>query len=173
MSPMLLPSPMAIGPLILEKKIFKGILPYMDMVAILIKWPRCGEHIFVPPAPEGFTWNLALTSPMYSKEKTFEDCRQPTTDRQRDGGACLYYKLTYEPKGSGELIKHQKERIWKLFPLSGTTLIRLLFSLVCTVCWGIPSLNIQSKYGSYPTCILTLPLALSLSNPTFAWTVKA
>ena len=26
------------------------------------------------------------------------------TDRQTDGGACLYYKLTYEPNDSGELI---------------------------------------------------------------------
>ena len=28
--------------------------------------------------------------------------------RQMDNGACLIYKLTYEPKGSGELIKNNQ-----------------------------------------------------------------
>ena len=31
-------------------------------------------------------------------EKTFEECGQ-----QKDDGVCLYYKLTYDSKGSGEL----------------------------------------------------------------------
>ena len=30
---------MEIGPLVLEKKIFEGFLPYMGMAAILILWP--------------------------------------------------------------------------------------------------------------------------------------
>ena len=35
-----------------------------------------------------------------------------TTDGQRmDDGACLYYKLTNEPKGSGELKNHLLEKI--------------------------------------------------------------
>ena len=37
-----------------------------------------------------------------------------------DNGACLYYKLTYEPKGSGELKKECKEKnicTWKLLDM--------------------------------------------------------
>ena len=34
-----IPSPKAIGLLVPEKKIFKGVLPYMGMVTILIMWP--------------------------------------------------------------------------------------------------------------------------------------
>ena len=37
---------------------------------------------------------------------TFEECGQPTdttTDGPTHDEACLYYKLTYEIKGSGEL----------------------------------------------------------------------
>ena len=41
-------------------------------------------------------YDLALTGPVVS-EKVFEDC-----GRWMDG-ACFYYKLTYEPKGSGKL----------------------------------------------------------------------
>ena len=44
----------------------------------------------------GFDWSV-------SEEKTFEECgRRTTTDGWTDG-VCLYFKLTYEPKGSGEL----------------------------------------------------------------------
>ena len=73
----------AIGPLGPEKKIFKGILPYMGVEAILSMWPRCGEQTFVPPAHESSIRNLALIGPVVSKEKPFEDCRRT------DGGACL------------------------------------------------------------------------------------
>ena len=30
---------MEIGPSVLEKKIFEGVLPYMDLEAILVMWP--------------------------------------------------------------------------------------------------------------------------------------
>ena len=33
----------------------------------------------------------------------FLRCSKSVDDRQTDDGACLYYKLTHEPKGSGEL----------------------------------------------------------------------
>ena len=31
--------------------------------------------------------------------------------RRTDNGACLYYKLTYEPKGSGELKIEEKKEV--------------------------------------------------------------
>ena len=69
-------------------------------------WPRCGKQTFVPPAHEGSIWNLALIGPVVSEEKTFDECGQQT-----DGGACLYYYFTHEPKGSGELkITHIKKK---------------------------------------------------------------
>ena len=43
---------------------------------------------------------------MVSEKKAFEECEK--TDRLTDEGAYLYYKLTYEAKGSGELIKQHK-----------------------------------------------------------------
>ena len=70
----------------------------MGVAIILVMWPGCAEQTFVPPTHWGSIWNLALIGPMVSEEKVFEEC-----GRRTDGGACLYYKLTYEPKGSGEL----------------------------------------------------------------------
>ena len=91
-----IPSHKVIGPLVLEKKIFEGFLPYMGMVAILVMWPRAREQTFVPPSHRGSIWNLALTGPAVL-EKIFEN-----GGRTMDG-PWLYYKLTNEPKGSGEL----------------------------------------------------------------------
>ena len=42
---------------------------------------------------------LTLTGRAVSEEKMFKECGR----RGTDNGACLYYKLTYEPEGSGEL----------------------------------------------------------------------
>ena len=51
--------------------------------------------------------NLGFGWPVVSEEM-FEECGQ-WTNRQKDGRwtdrACLYYEPTYEPIGSGELIK--------------------------------------------------------------------
>ena len=49
----------------------------------------------------------------------FKECGRRTTDDdddddddgRTDNGACIYYKLTYEPKGSGELIIHFTEYV--------------------------------------------------------------
>ena len=95
-----IPSPRAIGPLVLEKKIFKGFLPFMGVTAILGMWPnaRCCEQTFVPPTHWGSIWNLAMTGRVVSEKKTFEECRWWTDDNGwRDNEACLYFKLTYEP----------------------------------------------------------------------------
>ena len=69
--------------------IFEGFLPYMDMVAILVMWPRPREQTpFIPPSHWGSIWNLALIGPAVL-EKIFENA--------------YTIKLTNEPKGSGEL----------------------------------------------------------------------
>ena len=68
----------------------------MGVAAILVMWPRPREQTFIPPSHWGSIWNLALIG---FGEKIFEN-GGPTTDT----GPCLYYKLTSESKGSGELI---------------------------------------------------------------------
>ena len=90
---------MTIGQVVLEKKIFKGFLPYMVMVAILAMWPGPFEQTFVH---EGSTWNLTSISPVVSEEKMFENLDWQTDDTlqtsDHDNTAYTYYKLTSEPK---------------------------------------------------------------------------
>ena len=81
-----------------RRKFFEGFLPYMDVATILVMWPRPREQTFVPPSHWGSIWNLALIGPAVL-EKTFENGGLRTTMH----GPWLYYKLTNEPKGSGEL----------------------------------------------------------------------
>ena len=87
-----------IGPLVLEKKIFEGFLPYMGVVAILAMWPRPHKQTFIPPSQWGSIWNLALIAPVVLEKKIFENGGR-TTD-----GPWLYYKLTNEPKGQRIII---------------------------------------------------------------------
>ena len=75
----------------------------MDMAAILVMWPRCGEQTFVPSTHWGSTWNLASIGSVLSEK--FEECGWQTNSEQTDDRACLYYKLTYEPNSSGEPMK--------------------------------------------------------------------
>ena len=86
-----IPRPKVIGPLVLEKKIFEGFLPYMG-------WPSwsCVPDPWRIHMKFGFDWPSGFGE---------EDLWKWWTDgRQRmDDWACLYYKLTNEPKGSGEL----------------------------------------------------------------------
>ena len=81
--------PKVIGPLVQEKKIFEGFLPYMGMAAIFVMWPRCPEHTFVPLTHGGSTWNMASIGPAVLEKKIFENGGWTT-----DNGVCLYYKLT-------------------------------------------------------------------------------
>ena len=87
-----IPSHKVIGPLVLEK-IFEGFLPYMGVAAILVMSPRPCEQTLVPPSHWGSIWNLALIGQVVLEKKIFEN-----------GGQQTDYKLTNEPKGSGELI---------------------------------------------------------------------
>ena len=70
----------------------------MGVAAILVMWPRPHKQTFVPPSHRGSIWNLALIGPVILEKKIFENGGRTT-----DGGPWLYYKLTNEPKGSGEL----------------------------------------------------------------------
>ena len=89
------------------KEDFLSFLPYtcMGMAAILVMWPWPFEQTFVPPFQGGSIWNLVWIGPVVS-EKMFENVDIQYTHipiHIRTTGAYLYYKLTNEPKGSGEL----------------------------------------------------------------------
>ena len=66
-----IPSHKVIGPLVLEKKILEGFLPYM--AATLVMWPRPREQTFVPPSHWGSIWNLASIGPAVLEKKKFEN----------------------------------------------------------------------------------------------------
>ena len=79
----------------------------MKMVAILVMWHGRDKQTFIPPIHWGSIWNLALIGQVVSEKKTFEECGW-----WMDGRACLYYMLTYKPKGSGWLINVKAD--WRL-----------------------------------------------------------
>ena len=72
----------------------------MGVAAILVMWPRPREQTFVPPSHWGSIFTLASIGPAVLEKKIFENGGRRTDDN----GPWLYYKLTNEPKGSGELI---------------------------------------------------------------------
>ena len=95
---------------------FLRFSPYMGMTAILVMWPGPFEQTFVPPSHGDSIWNLASTGPVVSEKKMFKECEQW---QQTDNGAYLYYKLTYEPTGSGDL-----KMGCKIFQVAGQILNR-------------------------------------------------
>ena len=104
-----IPSHKVIGPLVLEMKAFEGFLPYMGVAAILVMCPRPREQTFVRPSHWGSTWNLASIGPAVLEKKIFENGGRTDNGRQQtDDRASLYYKLTNEPIGSGELKMNSK-----------------------------------------------------------------
>ena len=87
---------------------FLRFLLYIGMAAILVMWPGPFEQTFVPPSQGGSISNLASISPVVSEEKMFENVdiqhtHTYTNTHIRTTEAYLYYKLTNEPKGAGEL----------------------------------------------------------------------
>ena len=98
-----IPSHKVIGPLVLEM-IFEGFLPCMGMAAVLVIWPRPHEQTFIPPSHWGSIWNLALIGQAVL-EKIL---------KMVDDGSWLHYKLTNEPKGSGELTSKNSSQIFYL-----------------------------------------------------------
>ena len=82
---------------------FLRFLLYMGMAANLVMWPEPFEQTFVPQSHGGSIWNLASTGLVASGEDVLK-CWRTTDDVRRKAEACLYCKLTSEPKVSGELI---------------------------------------------------------------------
>ena len=72
----------------------------MGVAAILVMWPRLHEQTFVPLSHWGSIWNLALIGQAVLEKKVFENGGRQT---EEDDGPWLYYKLTNDSKGSGEL----------------------------------------------------------------------
>ena len=61
---------------------FLRFLPYMGMVAMLVKWPRPFEQFFFPKGPGGCIWNLVAIHLVVSEEKSFEIVDRRTDDGQ-------------------------------------------------------------------------------------------
>ena len=75
----------------------------MGMAAILVMWPRSAEQTFVPPSHGGSVWSLTLVGSAVSGKMIKECGRQIPDADGRTTEPALYYKLTYEPEGSGAL----------------------------------------------------------------------
>ena len=85
-----------IGPLVLEKKISEGFLPYMGVVAILVMWPRPHKQTFIPPSQWGSIWNLALIAPVVWRRRSLK-----MVDGQRtDHGYTISSPMNLKVKGS-------------------------------------------------------------------------
>ena len=67
-----MPSFVELGSPVPEKKIFEGVLSYMDMAAILVMTPGLFTNTLVPPSYRCFISNLALIGQAVSEEKIFE-----------------------------------------------------------------------------------------------------
>ena len=74
-----------IGPLVLEKQIFEGFLPYMGMATILAMWPTPSERTFVPTSHWGSIWNLASIGQAVLEKKIFENSGRRTDGWTMDG----------------------------------------------------------------------------------------
>ena len=83
----------------------------MGMAAILFMWHEPFEQHFVPPFQGGSIWKLASIGHVVLEEKMFENVDTTYTYTHIwTTEAYLYYKLTYEPKSSGEL-KHKLHKV--------------------------------------------------------------
>ena len=92
-----IPSHKVIGTLVL-KKIFEGFLPYMGLAAILVMWPRPREQTSFPHPTEA-PYEIWL----WQAKRFWRRRERQTKDAWTDDKPWLYYKLTNEPKDSGEL----------------------------------------------------------------------
>ena len=69
-----IPRFLEIGPLVPEKKIFEGFLPYMGVVAILVMWPATCHQIFISLYLKAFIQNLVQLDTVVSEKIQFEFC---------------------------------------------------------------------------------------------------
>ena len=67
-----IPSFVEIGLPVLEKKIFKGFLPYVGMVAILVMEPASCHQIFISLYLKAFIKNLVQIGKVVSEKIRFE-----------------------------------------------------------------------------------------------------
>ena len=135
------------------KVIFEGFLPYISIAVILVMWPRCPEQTFVPPTYEGSTWNLASIGPAVLEKKIFENGGRTTDGRTTDGRRSkLYYKLTNEPKVSGDL----KRNKWKA---KGTALSQTM----ATINWTVSQK--QTESGRTLTIRINYNRSIALERP--------
>ena len=100
-----IPSPSANGPLVPEEKILKC---FYHIWAWRLSW-SCDLD-----AANKFSFSRLTEVPykiwLWSAQWFLWRRRLKSVyDRRTDDGVCLYYKLTYEPKGSDELIKLEKK----------------------------------------------------------------
>ena len=95
-----IPSHKVIGPLVLEK-IFEGFLPYMGVATILGHVTQTRGTTFHFPMPLRLHMKFGFDRPSGFGEEDL--WKWWMTDGGMYNGPWLYYKLTNEPKGSGEL----------------------------------------------------------------------
>ena len=67
-----IPSLVEIGPLVPEKKIFEGFLPYMGVAAILVMWPASCSLIFISLYLKTNIQNFLKNGPVVSKKNKFK-----------------------------------------------------------------------------------------------------
>ena len=67
-----IPSFVEIGPLVLEKKIFEGFLPYMSIAAILVMRPASCHQIFISLYLKAFTKNFVQIGTVASEKIRIE-----------------------------------------------------------------------------------------------------
>ena len=58
-----------------KKKSVKGLLPYMDMAAILVTGPGPTEQTFILPTHNSSTWNYTSVGLAALQQKTFESIK--------------------------------------------------------------------------------------------------
>ena len=83
------------GLLVPEKNTFKGFIPCMGMVAILVIWPGSFEQIFFLPIHECSTWNLASMGLATSQQKMFESINLSDLGQRSNNDLDLWYSYVF------------------------------------------------------------------------------
>ena len=76
----------------------------MGMAAILVMWSGPFEQTFVSHPMEALYEIWLWLAKRFLRRRCLNSVDDGRRQRRPDNGACLYFKLTYEPKGSGELM---------------------------------------------------------------------
>ena len=92
-----IPSFVEIGLLVLEKKIFKGFLPYMGIAAILVMLPASCHQIFISLYLKAFIKNLVQIGKVVSEKIQFEFfvCTGPWAGPRSRNDLDLQYSHTF------------------------------------------------------------------------------